>query len=208
MATPVPADVRDLLEQYNIDDTVLSDEWLENRRDKFIIPWAEKRTRQSLTEESQVTEYKSGTGSSILILDRKPIVSLDEIELVQGGGGDWNIDVTSIEVVKREGILKATANMLSSGTYLTPLFPRGKYNIKVVYTYGFSSMPDDVAEAITYLMAEVALTQVANRTGGGALTVQGYSRNYGERGRYDNIRSELAAWAMSLLSPYFVGTVG
>lgn len=208
MAVPVPSDVHDLLEGYGIDAAVITDSWIETRRDRFIIPWVEQKTRQTVTGESQVDEYLSGTGSSILPLSKKPIISLDEIELIHGGGGDWNIDTTSIEVINREGILKATANALSSGTFQTPMFPRGKYNIRVRYTYGFATMPDDIAEAITFLLAEQVLTQIANRTGGGGLTVQGYSRNYGDRGRYDNIRSELARSAMALLNPYFTGITG
>jgi hypothetical protein len=36
----------------------------------------------------------------------------------------------------------------------------------------------------------------------------GYNRNYGARGKYTNIRNELARWGINLATKYMSGVVG
>jgi hypothetical protein len=184
----------------------MTNDWIEKRRDRFIIPWIENKCRQSFTGQQQQTEYHSGNGNTILHLNTKPVVSVDNIELI-GTGFEYNISPSSVVLIGDEGILKAKRDYGESSYYIA-LFPRGDKNIKVTYTAGWDTMPDDVAEAVTMLTAEVVLGQIANRTGGGDLNVQAYGRSYGARGKYTHERNDLARQALALLYKYFTGPVG
>lgn len=207
MPAPTATEVYEVLEGYGIDASILSDKWVAARRDRFVIPWVQRKTRQSFSGTVQTTELYSGTGSSILTLDRRPIVSLDNIVLVHTGGGSFLIDVTTLEVIAAEGVLKVRRNFESS-TLVDPIFPRGRRNLRVTYTYGFADFPDPVKEAVAYLTAEVALSNIASRTGGGALSTVNYNRQFGDRGKYTTIRNELARQAHALLSEYFTAVTG
>ena len=186
----------------------MTNDWIEKRRDRFVVPWVENKCRQSFTGQKTVIEYHSGSGSTVLHLDTKPIVSVDEIEIVSGGvNSEYLIGPGSVEVISSEGILKARRNWDISA-YAIPLFPKGTKNIKVTFTAGWDVMPNDISEALLYLMAEVALGQIANRTGGGGLTVQAFGRDYGARGKYTHQRDDLARQALGILNKYFTGSVG
>jgi hypothetical protein len=140
-------------------------------------------------------------------VSKKPIVSLDALSyVVAPAGGDlFSPSLSQIEVVPEEGMLKAVENF-EEGRF--PLFPWGKYNIKVTYTYGFNTIPDELAEAIQVLTAEKVLAMLEGRGGGGpSVTINGYSRNYGNMGKYTNVRKDLARWGVGLAKKYMTGVV-
>lgn len=201
LSLPSAQDVRELLEEYGITPAVLSDKWLINRRDRFVVPWVEQKCRLSFRGVKTYIEYKSGTGKELLILNRRPILALTSVEYVMGGG-EYMPSLQSIEVLAEEGILKAKINV--NQNFTAPMFPRGSRNIKVTYTAGYESavIPEGVHEAIKMLVAEGALGIVANRTGGGALSVASFGRQYGSRGKFTHIRNELARSALSLLKTH------
>ena len=183
------------------------DSWLANRRDNFILPWITRVTRQNFTAIQQYTEFYDGTGGSVLALRRRPIVSLDLIAYTNVDSNLYYLTPSAIQVIAEEGLLKAKANFNES-TYI-PIFYRGDRNVKVVYKAGFASMPNDVAEAVTCLMAEQALAHAASKTGGGSsASGQGYNKSFGDAGKWGNRRKELAAEAMSLLRQYMTGAGG
>jgi len=198
---PSAQDVRELLEEYGITPAVLSDKWLINRRDRFVVPWVEQKCRLSFRGVKTYAEYKSGTGKELLILNRRPILALTSVEYVMGGG-EYMPSLQSIEVLAEEGMLKAKINV--NQNFTAPMFPRGSRNIKVTYTAGYenTAIPEGVHEAIKMLVAESALGIVANRTGGGALSVASFGRQYGKRGKFTHIRNELARSALSLLKTH------
>jgi hypothetical protein len=208
MAIPTAKEVRDLMDGYGIQtESIIKDSWIEARRDNMVIPWVERKTGVKTSGSLQVTEYYSGNGKDILILDHKPIISLDNIILVHGTDLYWKINPTSIEVINDDAVLKSKYS--KEDTVLTsPMFPRGTKNIKVTYTYGYVTLPDDLKEAVMYLTAEMTLGFVANRTGGGALSVQQFSRQYGRRGKWSDIRDELSMYAFAILKKYMTGVVG
>ncbi len=179
---------------------VLSDDWLIKRRDNFVIPWWEAKTRQSFNGIQTVTEYYDGTGSSILILRRRPIVSLIAISYTNVDSNLYYLTPTAMQVITDEGILKAKANFNES-TYI-PIFYRGTKNIRIQYSYGYSDYPQDVFDAVSMLVAEQALTFIGNRTGGGDLSTQGYSRSFGKSGKYTHMRRQLARDAYAILKKY------
>jgi len=180
--------------------------WIESRINNFIVPYVERVTRQSLCSVKSVTEYYSGNGKNILILNRKPIVEVTEIKYVLGGNNLTILNLDNIEVVTSEGILKAKRNYEEA--YYLPVFAKGDYNIEVTYTYGNTSIPDQIKEAVIYLSAEQLLGFLGSATGGGGLSMQSFSRNYGSRGKWQDIRNDLARQAHALLSPYMTEVVG
>jgi len=180
--------------------SVVSDKWLAGIRDNYVMPWVNAHTRQSFDGIKQATEYYDGTGSSLMILRRRPIVSLINIHYTNVDSNLYYLTPSAIQVIADEGILKAKANFNES-TYI-PIFYKGSRNVVVVYTYGYSTMPDDVKEAICCLCAEQALAHVGSKTGGGDLSGQGYSRSFGSSGKWTHERKTLAKEGLSLLRNY------
>lgn len=206
MSAPTATEVRTFLENYGITTTQLSDAWITARISNFVVPYVEKITRQSFSSVKTVVEYHSGNGKNIMVLDRRPIVSVTEIAYVLGGNTQRILNLAMIETVSQQGILKAKTNY--DEAFLLPLFAKGEYNIKVTYTYGTITPPDDVKEAMTYLTASRCLTFVGARTGGGSLGIQSHNRNYGPRGKYHDIIMTLDADAHSILRKYSTAVVG
>ena len=218
MAADISAQaVRNILAGYGLDACQVSDDWLEKRRDNSIIPYVESKTGLSLAargEDGQVesvvtrvTEYHSGTGSSILPLNNKPILSLYSINLITNPSNWMFVSPQSVEIIPKEGILKLKA-VLESWQNFVPAFPRGTDNIKIDYSYGFTTLPDDLAECVNFLVASMALGFLGARTGGGSVNVPGIGRTYGARGKYSDIRIELERYAVATMRRYIIAIVG
>ena len=202
MALPTAAEIQAVLEGYNI-ETQLSDAWIDAKRDKFVVPWVEKKTKLSFTGIQEVTEYYDGTGSSILVLRHRPIVALLSISYTNVPSDQFYISPLAIQTIEDEGILKAKANF-NEANYV-PIFARGQRNLRITYSFGYADPPPEVAEAIKYLVAEKILGHIASRTGGGNLNVQAFGRQYGSRGKFTEIRNELARDAIAILREYITG---
>jgi hypothetical protein len=187
--------------------TQVSDSWITNTRDLQVIPVVERFTGFPLSGIRRVTEYHSGTGSSLLILNRKPVIEVFSINLITNPQNWIFVSPSSVEPLAEEGILKIRAVLESWQNYV-PAFPRGKDNIKVDYTYGYADVPDDIKRAVCMLTASFALGMIGSRTGGGSVGVQGYNRSYGARGKYHDARQELDKWAHAILRRYATGMAG
>jgi len=205
MAIPDALEVRDFLEGYDITVEILSDIWINNRINKNIVPSIERLIKTKIDSVETYEEYLSGAGSAVLILSKRPILEVTNIAYVYGGDYTGQIGLSSVIVLNKEGIVKCVANW-AEGSY-TSIFRKGSKNIKVVYTAGNTEAPDDLCEAILYLTSEMILGFVGARTGGGSLSVQGFSRNYGERGKYQDIRNDLKRQGFNLLKPYRTGII-
>lgn len=203
MAAPTATQIRDFLEGYGISTAVLTDAWVENCRDEEIIPHIEDVTNQAFDGEQEVTEYYSGTGRSILILNRRPVNSITTIREVGAVEGNLAGLVTLSE---KEGIIKVTSNY-SEGIY-GPIFRRGDKNIIVTYKYGENDYPTRVARAIKCLVAAKMLNLIGSRTGGGSLGVQAFNRSFGSHGKFTDIRKELVHTGYGLLKKWMTGAVG
>jgi hypothetical protein len=204
MAAPTATAIRSLLEGYGITAAVVSDAWIEARRDNMIIPHVENITRLTFDAEIEVTEWYNGNGQSTLILNRRPVNSIEEIIEV-GALTEGNL-AECVDLIGNEGIIKVKSNY-SEGVY-GPIFRKGTKNLKITYKYGYDDYPDDVAEAIMNLVAAKILAFLGARTGGGGLSVQAFGRTYGSHGKYTDIRKELVATGYALLKPYMTGVVG
>ena len=183
--------------------SVLSDNWIQSRITSRIMPWVAAKTRQSFQGIQTVTEYYDGTGSPLMILRRKPIVQLISISYTNVDSNLYYLTPSAMQVIADEGILKAKANFNES-SYI-PIFFRGDRNIRITYQYGFATCPADIAEAIGMLTADVCLEHIASKTGGGNLTVQAFSRDFGDAGRYSTHRKNLTKQAWALMKPYITG---
>jgi len=182
----------------------VTDGWLSDVRDNEVKPFLERVCRQKFDGIETVTEYYDGTGSSILALRRRPIIRVVSLSYTNVDSNLYYLSPTAMQVIADEGILKAKANFNES-TY-TPIFWKGQRNLRVIYQVGWATCPNDVAQAVKYLIAEAALGHVADMTGGGSLSTNGYSKDYGKRGRYTNARNSLARRAHAILRKYMTGT--
>ena len=184
---------------------VLTDDWFNDCLNNEVQPYVEAKCRQKFDQIETVTEYYDGTGSSILVLRRRPVVSLVSLSYTNVDSNLYYLTPTAMVLIPDDGVLKAKANFNES-TY-TPIFWKGQRNLRVEYQVGWATCPADVAQAIKYMMAESGLGQIADQTGGGGLSLQAFSREYGDRGRYTNIRNMFAAKAYGLLRKYMTGTI-
>jgi len=187
------------------DYTFLSNEWIEKRFHGFIVPFVEKTVRQSLGRETTAVEYYDGNGKNYLILNRRPLKELLEIRYVLGGSNFTILNLQNIEVIRSQGILKAKRNYEEA--YYLPVFAKGDRNLKITYSYGYLECPEDIKECLIYLASEQALGFIGSRQGGGSVSVQGYGRNYGARGMYQDIRNDLARQAHWILRSYGTSVV-
>lgn len=185
--------------------TIISDYWLRTQAEKFIIPFVEEKTGQSFFGIAQTVEYHSGNGKNIMFLDKRPIVSLLDVRYVLGGNNFTILNLAMIEVVSAEGILKSKTNY--DEAFLLPMFAKGDYNIKCTYTYGCLTAPDDIYQAMTYLLCEKALGHVAGRTGGGN-PGSSVPRAFGDRGMFTEVRNDLARQAIAVMRKYMTSVVG
>ena len=205
MQLPDADDVRSALQGYNITEQIIDDDFIDDAITDEVIPYVERFTRSSVTGPVQIVEFHSGTGRDELMLDRKNIVSLDAIRLVSGNDIDTTINIASIVVLPKPGILKVKSGL--SEYYNYRIFPKGNDNIQITYTYG-GECPPDLFRAIVMLASIIVLDQLEGRTGGGQLSGQGYSRQYGKDGKFTNIRKRLNVRAHSILRRYSSAVIG
>ena len=206
MSWPTAAEIRTYLDGYKITEAIVPDLWLTTRMTSFIVPMIERITRQTFDEVSTYIEYLSGTGSAILQLSRRPVTSIISAEYVVGIDSDANIGLNGLQLIGDEGIIRVV-QVLSEGSYSSS-WRKGNRNIKITYTAGTEDVPALIKEAALYLASEQVLGYVGARTGGGSISVQGFSRNFGPRGRYQDIRNDLKRQAMAILNLYKTSVVG
>jgi hypothetical protein len=205
---PTALEIREYLEGFCLTEDVVSNRFISRLRDEFILPWIEAKIGQPLGSTSQVTQILSGSGSQILALPDRPIVSLDELSYINVQPGAQTITISSVEVIAEEGLLRAKANF-NEGSDLNPLFRRGNRNIRAVYTIGYSEIPLLLRTAIKALTAEKILANLEGRTGGGnSFSVQGWTRSYGDMGKYGNIRKDLARTGLVAMRSYLTASRG
>ena len=207
MAIPAAADIREFLNGYCITETEIPDAWIEQRRDRMVIPYIERVTGHTISAVSEIEEFYSGTGSSILILNRRPVIRVTNIsytniptEVLTG-----NL-LVSVRLIREEGILKSVANF-NEGNF-DPIFYKGINNIRVTYEYGYADTPEDLCEAVTMMVAKRVLNHVGARTGGGGISTDGYNRNFGARGKWTDVINEWDKDTYAILQKYITGVVG
>ena len=205
MALPTATEIRALIENYGVTTTVLSDAWFDATRNNFVIPWIEDKIRKPVTQIAEIEEYHDGNGERVLVLRRRPIIALVSISYTDLPPDQAPLSVTAVTVLAEEGMLKAKA--VEGGAY-SAIFVRGSRNIRVRYQVGYTEATAKIKDAIKCLVAEQALGQIADQTGGGNLNVQSFGRQWGNRGKYTNIRNQLARRGLALLRSEMTGVGG
>lgn len=109
------------------------------------------------------TEYFSGSGRPLLILNQRPVTAVSGVWVDQGGygghgqdafaeatrwtlGTDW-FPRSLAQAEDNPGMLEAICGV----------WPCGSQNIKVTYTAGYVTIPDDLANAIITIAGEAML---------------------------------------------------
>jgi|WetSurMetagenome_2_1015567.scaffolds.fasta_scaffold31518_6 hypothetical protein len=205
VSLPTVSDIRAELEGYAITASLVSDAWITSEMNDMVLPYIEKTCRTSLSGLQTVTEYYSGNGQSILFLNRRNIIQLISVAIVRGADFLSFINIDAIDTIASEGLLKARTRV-SEGVYFS-IFPKGEDNLKVTYTYG-NALDAQLVKAVKYLTAVCVLDNLEGRTGGGNLSTEGWSRDYGNMGKYSNVRKRLANRAEWIMNQYRTGIVG
>ncbi len=205
MALPSASEIRSHLEGYNITSSKVSDSWINDERDEVVVPYVEDQVGFSLESEDTKIDYHSGNGRSVLYLNRRGITEIVSVDLVRASDIIGTISLSSFELNSDEGFLKAVSNF-SEGIW-SVLFPKGDKNIKVTYTIGgtLTTRLNTIVKKFTCISM---LDLIEGRTGGGSLGVQAFNRNYGDKGKYTNIRGRLNKAAVVLLRKFQTGVTG
>ena len=205
MTLPDASAVRSYMEAYQLSASIISDTWINNEIANFVVPYVERFCRTKLMSTATVTEWYSGNGSSILLLNRRNIVNVVTIALVRGSDFLSFINLDAIDVNAAEGSLKARTRV-SEGYYFS-IFPRGENNLRITYQYG-SALNTDLFQAVLMLACCSVLEQLEGRTGGGSITTEGWSRDFGNMGKFSNIRKKLHMKANSIMRDYSSAVIG
>jgi hypothetical protein len=170
----------------------VSDAWIISTRDCQVIPTIKNMTGLSFDGIKEAKEWHNGTGGKMLYLNRKPIV---EIKSLYSEFYGITEGVSLYEIRKEEGALVTRG-----------CFTKGNGNFIVEYSYGYPDVPDDIKRAVSLLTASLTLGFIASKTGGGtSVSTQGYSRSFGGRGKFTEIRNDFDRWAYALIRPYYSG---
>ncbi len=106
-------------------------------------------------------ERYDGDGSTSLMLDRFPVVSIEAI-FVGDPDEEEQLDAASYRFKPRTGEVRRASLARSWGSFLGD-FPEGFQNIRVLYTAGFASVPGPVMQA-TIQVAKAMLDQAVRDT--------------------------------------------
>jgi hypothetical protein len=131
------------------------------------------------------TEVRNGTGTPRLALQYWPVISITSVTVntatvlpspdgIQGG---WVTDGYSIMLVGNSYPVTSMASMFSGAG----VFPRCYQNVRVQYSYGWVTVPEDMAQACIELVAQrytrkMHIDQDSISMGGGASQSTQYQR--------------------------------
>jgi len=130
------------------------DNWLTNT----VIPEAEKLInefcrRPDFSEHEAEVEYFDGDGfRKFLILSKKPVLAVSELEL-EKDDGTWEEKSSSYYRVHGDRVVYRT------------VLPKGFQNIRVTYSWGFAEVPLDVSYAAAEMAARFVQKRVVYKMG-------------------------------------------
>jgi len=92
-----------------------------------------------------VVDYLDGTGTSRLVLSRRPVTALTGVyeDSDRVFGAEAELDSSDLVLHPERGIVDRVGGV----------FVRGRRNLKIAYTAGYATIPDDVALACVKLAA-------------------------------------------------------
>lgn len=204
MSIPTSINVKAYLQDFCVTDSI-TDEKVNDYINLEVVPFVERKLGYAIDSEQELIEYFSGNGRSTLMLDKVGITEIVKVELVRGSPYREAFYLESIELLP-EGILKIAYPKIeyTNRAYFYTVFPKGVKNIKVTYKIDVSC-DDRINRAIVLLSAEKVLNEIGNRTGGGSISIQGFSKNYGDRAKWTSFKQDLTRSAYSLLRSFLTG---
>lgn len=154
-----------------------------------LIAYASERIESHCRRKfasAAVTEYLDGTGISRLVLARRPVTALTGVyeDSDRDFGDDTEIDPDDLELYPETGLVAWTGGV----------FPRGTRNLKVEYTGGYATVPDDVAVACVKLAAAWYAHARSGADGLRRETLGDYSADYSGRELPANVEGALAPY--------------
>lgn len=106
------------------------------------------------------TEYFSGSGRSLLILGQRPVTAVSTVRVDQNGYGGHGSDAFAADTEWELGVdffprsLAADESNPGMLEAIGGVWPEGQQNIKVTYTAGYSTIPDDFQNALHVICGE------------------------------------------------------
>lgn len=166
---------------------------------------------QSLT--GSVYEYHDYKGNNRLILNNAPVISITKVEYISSDWGAPSVTWTELTegrtssdsfiVYKDEGLIQFHNN--TSGTHLPK---RGVQNVRVQYSYGKATVPNEIKRFATLLVAKRYMLSVASKTAseeGGAVSVGTISvddpNNY-VHNHYDRVTKEIEYYRKQVIGSF------
>jgi len=133
-----------------------------------------------------LTEYLDGTGTSRLVLSRRPVTELTGVyeDSDRVFGADTEIDSADLVLHPEKGIVDRVGGV----------FARGRRNLKAVYTAGYATVPDDVALACVKLAAAWYAHARAGADGIRRETLGDYAATYETAALPADVEGALAAY--------------
>lgn len=171
--------------------------------------YVKKITGFTFTGIQTINEVHDGSGTEELMLNYRPVNEVLAISWLSLPNNILSIPVSAVEIMGQMGVLRVRAINLESYTLQAPVWPKGRSNVKIQYTTGFADYPADVKNAICLLASSAVLGYEAAFCGGGlSLSVVNYSKSWGPRGKYENIRNDFVLQARAILKAYQTAVVG
>ena len=155
-------------------DTLLGDllDGVEAAVGRFCRPYERDGTNHPLASYSG-TEYYSGDGMAELWLRRFPVTAITSVHVDQNGyfghgtdafdaASEWTIGTDFVPNFDLTN-LRNIGGLLSLRKHASAVFnaawPIGRGNVKVVYTAGYATIPDDLVLAVHMLLAQAWAVQ-------------------------------------------------
>ena len=144
---------------------------------------------------AELTQYADGSGTSELVLTRRPVSELTSVRVDADRefAAETELDDSEVVLYPDSGVV------LRDGA----AFPEGNRNVRIEYTAGYATVPDDLALACVKLAAAWYAHARAGADGVSRESLGDYA------GRYDT--TPLPADVEAALAPYrerFVGSGG
>jgi hypothetical protein len=161
----------DVSDYCGLSESTMKDSWSEMVEDMIT-----EYTGELYGGTQSYTESYDGTGSDILVLNNKPVLSVSSLTI-----SDVNITSTEYKVYSAGYIRlvstsdSALAEAIGGGS----VFPAGQQNVTVSYTAQNASVPGRVRFAATVMISQIAM--ISNRGGAdSSLSVSMASQRGGE----------------------------
>lgn len=145
----------------------------------------ESHCRRRFAEEG-LEEIYDGSGTDLLVLARRPVVALEAVyEDPEGQFPEGTrVPESELALYAQEGVVRRVGAS----------FPRGRLNVKVVYTAGYAAIPDDVALACVKLAASWYAHAGSGADGVARESLGDYAAEYDRAALPGDVESALAPY--------------